>query len=218
MKNLKDEIEGKMEVNKIYTGDCLEVLKGVESGSVDLIIVDPPYEQGFESLFSLLKSKLKDNGQLLWFVQPTELYNLPEKPHQILIWEEPMSPKPNRRKYREFLDIIAWYAYGDYVFNNLMWNLMNSRFNDQIIRKERLHKWEKPQSLIERLLLIHTNEENIVLDPFLGSGTTAVACKELGRNYIGIELSPEYVKIAENRLRATTPPLFTQQSLDGVDE
>ena len=41
---------------------------------------------------------------------------------------------------------------------------------------------------------------DIVLDPFLGSGTTAVACKELGRNYIGIEISPEYCKIAEKRL------------------
>ena len=46
----------------------------------------------------------------------------------------------------------------------------------------------------------YSKENNIILDPFLGSGTTAVACKELNRNYIGIEISPEYCKIAERRL------------------
>lgn len=187
-------------INQIVQGGFLEVMKEVKDNSIDLVIVDPPYMEEFTKYFELFKSKIKSNGQILWFVQPTEIYDLPEKPKQILVWQEPMSPKPNRKKYREFLDFIAWYAYGEYTFNNLLWNLMGSVFNDVIIRDKRLHKWEKPISLIEKLIMIHTNKGNMVLDPFLGCGTTAVACKNLGRNYIGIELSEEYCKIAEDRL------------------
>ena len=189
-----------MKLNKIYHGDCLEILSKIENESINLIILDPPYQQGFTEKFDLFKEKLKSNGQMLWFVQPTELYDLPEKPKQILVWEEPMSPKPNRKKYREFLDFIAWYAYGNYVFNNQLWNLMNSRFNDVIIRDKRLHRWEKPETLIEKLIRVHTNKGDLVLAPFLGSGTVAVVCKRLGRNFIGIEIEKKYVDIANKRL------------------
>jgi len=50
------------------------------------------------------------------------------------------------------------------------------------------------------LVAISTNKDEIVFDPFIGSGTTAVACKELGRYYIGIEINPEYCQMAEQRL------------------
>ncbi len=62
------------------------------------------------------------------------------------------------------------------------------------------HPSEKPLDLIKWLVKTHSNENDIVLDPFLGSGTTAVACKQLNRRYIGIEINPEYCKIAERRL------------------
>lgn len=52
------------------------------------------------------------------------------------------------------------------------------------------------------------NGTGVVLDPFCGSGSTLVACKKMSRNYIGIEISPEYCKIAEERIAKTTPPLF----------
>ena len=59
----------------------------------------------------------------------------------------------------------------------------------------------KPLALMKYLIKLVTREGQIVLDPFLGSGTTAVAAKQLGRNYIGIELSKEYCKIAYERLK-----------------
>ena len=70
------------------------------------------------------------------------------------------------------------------------------------------HPTEKPISLMRHLLEIHSNKDDIILDPFLGSGTTAVACKELGRRYIGIEISPEYCEIAKRRIRAIPELLF----------
>ena len=61
-----------------------------------------------------------------------------------------------------------------------------------------LHPTEKPVSVISRL--IQANVGDLILDPFLGSGTTAVACKELGRKFIGIEINPKYCEIAQRRL------------------
>lgn len=175
-------------MNRKITKDVISDLKNIKDRSIDLIIVDPPYQEGFTKYFSDFKKKLKPNGQILWFCQPTELYELPEKPLQILIWKEPYSPKPIRKKYREFLDIIAWYAYGNYTFNKLLWNLMNSVFEDVIVRDKRLHKWEKPETLIERLILVHTNKNDLVFDPFAGSGVVQKVCKELKRNYIGYDI------------------------------
>ena len=172
--------------NKIYKGNCVEVLPKVKN-KFDLIIIDPPYQEGYEKYFNLYKDKLKENGQILYFVQPTEVFNLP-KPNQILIWLEPISPKPIYKKYREFLDFIAWYAYGDYTFNKLLWNLMNSRFDDTIIRDKREHKWEKPKSLMKKLVLIHTNKGDSVLEPFVGSDNLLEVCKEVKRKYTGVKL------------------------------
>lgn len=60
-----------------------------------------------------------------------------------------------------------------------------------------------PKELVSKILLNFTAANSNILDPFMGSGTTGVACKELGRNFIGIEISPEYFKIAENRIKQT---------------
>ena len=67
--------------------------------------------------------------------------------------------------------------------------------------KRGVHPTQKPVALFEYLIKTYTNEGNLVLDNCIGSGTTAMACKNLNRNFIGIELSPEYCKIAEDRLR-----------------
>lgn len=62
------------------------------------------------------------------------------------------------------------------------------------------HPCQLPIHLLERLILMTTDENDTVLDPFSGTGTTAIAAKRLGRNYLGLELDPDYVQIAENKL------------------
>jgi len=66
-----------------------------------------------------------------------------------------------------------------------------------------MHSCQKPKKLIKILINQYTKYDDLILDPFLGSGTTAVACKELGRKYIGIEINKEYIDITNERLRKT---------------
>jgi site-specific DNA-methyltransferase (adenine-specific) len=69
------------------------------------------------------------------------------------------------------------------------------------VRKGSLHPTQKPITLFEYLIKTYTNEGNLVLDNCIGSGTTAVACKNLKRNFIGIELDEKYCEIARNRIK-----------------
>jgi DNA modification methylase len=70
------------------------------------------------------------------------------------------------------------------------------------------HPTQKPVALMKKLLCTHSLPWMLVLDPFLGGGTTAVACKELGRKCVGIEISEKYCEIAVKRLKNTTKPMF----------
>lgn len=67
--------------------------------------------------------------------------------------------------------------------------------------KEKLHPTQKPVKLFEYLIKTYTNEGDLVLDNAIGSGTTAIACINLNRNFIGIEKEPEYCKIANSRIK-----------------
>lgn len=82
------------------------------------------------------------------------------------------------------------------------------------------HCTAKPVALIEYLLGGYTNAGDIILDPFMGSGTTALACQALNRNFIGMELYPDYVEIANRRLLQArnlfTDPKFTQPTNDAT--
>jgi DNA modification methylase len=66
--------------------------------------------------------------------------------------------------------------------------------------KNRIHPTQKPYKLIERLILASSNENDLVLDPFSGSGTTALVARQLNRNFIGIEIDEEYKQSSEERL------------------
>ena len=73
-----------------------------------------------------------------------------------------------------------------------------------------LHPTQKPVKLYEYLIRTYSNPEDTILDPFMGSGTTGVACLQTGRKFIGIELDPGYFDIAKKRIEkaAMSPPLF----------
>jgi site-specific DNA-methyltransferase (adenine-specific) len=78
--------------------------------------------------------------------------------------------------------------------------------------EERVHETQKPLSLIEFLIKLTTRKGQIVLDPFIGSGSTAIACKRLKRQFIGFEVNKEYVELSNRRLQeAWTSELFDFQ-------
>ncbi len=74
-------------------------------------------------------------------------------------------------------------------------------FNNRLGGDRGMHPTQKPVKLMNYLIRTYTNEGDIILDPFAGSGSTLVAAQSLNRNYIGIEINPDYVKIAEDRLK-----------------
>jgi site-specific DNA-methyltransferase (adenine-specific) len=78
------------------------------------------------------------------------------------------------------------------------------------------HPTQKAEKLLAKIILASSNEGDIVLDPFLGSGTTAVVAKKLSRNYIGVELDEEYCLLAEKRLESAESNLEIQGYVDGV--
>ena len=78
-----------------------------------------------------------------------------------------------------------------------MFDIPNTKASEKKLGK---HPAQKPIELLENLILAVSNENDIIIDPFLGSGTTALVAKKNNRNYIGIEIDEKYVKIAKDRI------------------
>ena len=66
---------------------------------------------------------------------------------------------------------------------------------------KKIHSTQKPEALLHRIILATTNKGDVIFDPFLGTGTTAVVAKKLGRNYYGIEKDKKYFKAAQDRIK-----------------
>lgn len=102
--------------------------------------------------------------------------------------------------------------------NNKRWNAGGNpgiwRYSVEFGHK--LHPTQKPLKLIKKLIADFTDTEETILDPFMGSGTTGVACVQTGRNFIGVEIDPEYFKIAEKRIAEAQrqPMLFDHKEME----
>jgi len=94
---------------------------------------------------------------------------------------------------------VRIYESGSYFNNNLEYEEYRKYFLERVQHFEG-HPTPKPLNIMFKQIRLFSKENDIILDPFLGSGTTAVACKMLGRHYIGIELNSKYVEIANKRL------------------
>ncbi len=116
----------------------------------------------------------------------------------IAVWHKP-NGRPQKGRYRNEFEFIVWGSNGPMPFDRGVGCLPGYYKYPNVASKDRKHQTEKPLQLIEDLLKI-VPEGSTVLDPFIGSGTTAVACLRSGRNYIGFELSKEYHAIATQRV------------------
>lgn len=237
-----------MELNKIFLGDCLEILKQIPSNSIDAVITDPPYASGGRSLSekTLPPSKkyeqsdnkivhrpdffgdtkdsrswlhwcvmwisecqriLKDSGYFLMFTDWRQLPTTTDAIQMadliwrgIIAWDKGLGSRaPHKGYFRHQCEYIIWGTKGQ-CKKAIHSGPYPGCLKFPVLQKDKFHLTGKPTALIEELIKI-VPEENIILDPFIGSGTTAVAAKKHNRNFIGIEKSEIYYKIAMERLK-----------------
>lgn len=226
-------------LNKIICGDCLEVMRDIPDKSVDLVLTDPPYGIDFQSCKRKKEERFtkiandkepfiqwikdayrvtKDGGAVVcfcrWDVEQSFLTELIQSGYDVksqLIWHKKGFGMGDLE--REFASIHenAWFGIkGDYKFPGkrpATVMTVQKVDNDKIV-----HPNEKPVNLMAYLIDVLTKPDAVILDPFLGSGTTAVAALNTGRFFIGIEKEPQYCEIARKRLEQAQ----AQQSLFGT--
>jgi site-specific DNA-methyltransferase (adenine-specific) len=103
---------------------------------------------------------------------------------------------------------LAWTSFKSSV-RKFKFRLNGMIQEDMKNKEKRYHPTQKPVGLFRRIIRKYSKEKSLILDPFLGSGTTAIACNQLNRTFIGFELNPKYVDIANKRIK----PLLDQQRL-----
>lgn len=214
-------------LNRVHCADCLDFMGQMPDECVDLVITDPPYgferfdTDGKDFMDSLIprmlsmKRIVKRGGYVFVFSgtgKVIELANIIPFEFQRMLWVY----KPNDCTF----PYKGWLLKSEAILmfrNGKGDNALRERkpyqhdcYIHKNVGQEHVegHPTVKPLSII-RDLVLRANDSDIIFDPFLGSGTTAVAAKQLGRNFIGVEISPEYCKIAEERLKQEVLP-FTQ--------
>ena len=205
-------------INQIIQGDCLEVMRGWPDKCVDLIVTDPPYGIDWPA----------DNGRFCGGTAESKKHRgAGTRSYPKIVGDDkPFDPRPllrfgravifgwnhfadklppgttlvwlkrNDDAFGTFLSDaeIAWYSEGHGVYCKR--DLSNNGITD-----ERAHPTQKPLPLIRWIIDKYSEPDDLILDPFAGSGTTLVAAKQLGRRYIGIEIEPKYVAICKERLK-----------------
>jgi site-specific DNA-methyltransferase (adenine-specific)/modification methylase len=124
----------------------------------------------------------------------------------LLRWEKsnPM-PRNRDRRYITDFECAIWLTNKNakWQFHRLCETYQRPSFKHSVVSgTEKLHPTQKPVGLLEELLQIHSSSGDVIFDPFMGSGSTGVACVNTGRRFIGMELDQKYFDIAANRIAA----------------
>lgn len=238
-------------------GDCLELMKTIESGSIDCILTSPPYNictkrkdcyynNGYNHIDNLSQEDyinlrvqefkeferiLKEKGVVLYNLSyhnenPILPIILISELHKktnftladIITWKKktsiPFQTSPT--KLSRICELIYVIVNKDFL-HNFDTNKEISKINERTKQKfyknytnfieaenndkiKTTHKATFSQDLVNKLINIYVKEVEVILDPFMGIGTTGVACKNLNRQFIGIEKDDKYFEIAKNRL------------------
>jgi len=221
------------ELGKLYCGDCLEIMKGIDITSVDLVLADPPYGGNlsfdYAERFKTKAGKWWKNTNRTNQIRHKEIIgdDKPFDPAALLKikckalvlwganWYASRLPDSGgwwiwdkRNGKRNVSEVnwpmseaeLAWTNVGKGVriFRHTWFGLIRDSE-----RGEHYHPTQKPV-LLMMWCIKKSKTTGTILDPFLGSGTTAVACERLNRKWIGIEISKKYCDIAVNRLKQET--------------
>jgi len=200
-----------LELNYIYTGDCLEILrKYFPDKSIDFVITSPPFktyvgdrELSDAQYYSWLSEVLDELERVtkeytFMFNSSTRLIEICRRfnPVRILIWYKGIM----KYSYRYEPIFIFKHSTATIKINKRIWS--------DTFKFLAIHKWltpyQNPVPLYRAIVKMVTRPNEIVLDPFMGSGTLALACILENRPWVGIEINPEYVKIANDRIKELT--------------
>lgn len=256
----------RLEINNVYNLDCIKFLAKVEDASVDLAVIDPPYNMSkadwdtFKSHEAFMKftekwidaliPKLKNTGSIYIFNTPFNcafiLQYLLKKGlvfQNWLTWDKRDGLGTSTKKYANGQETILFFTKSNkYTFNyndiripyestdriaaartkgilkngkrwfpnpdgklcGEVWHITSQRHKNKVNGKvqKQDHVTPKPEEMIRRMILASSNKGDLVLDCFVGSGTTAIVAKKLARNYICADLSKQYVDITKKKLEA----------------
>ena len=215
---------------KLYQGDCLEVMDELikDDVKVDMILTDPPYgidltPQRENGKFK--NTKVINDNNLCWLPKfVNQIYALTKNTAIIFCaWQNIDKFKIELEKKFTIKNILVWnkdwFGMGNNYRPNYELILLccktnittKSKNKSNILTYRRIppqklkHSCEKPVGLLEDLIYELTDENDIVLDSFMGSGSTGVACLNTNRRFIGIELDEKYFTIAYTRLENPLP-------------
>lgn len=223
-------------------GDCLERMKEIPDGSVDLVLTDPPYQitqNKWDSIIPLapmwaeLKRVVKHNGAIVmtaaqpftsilgasnidmlrysWVWQKNiatghlNAKKIPMKNHEDILVFYSKQPTYNPQGVREFNKVVRrgsnGKCYGKSGSENYQELTGYPRTVQQFKSESKtVHPTQKPVALMEYLIKTYTSEGETVLDFTCGSGTTGVACRNLNRKFVGVEMDDGYFDIAKERI------------------
>ena len=223
---------------KLYKGDCLELMRGVGTESIDLIVTDPPYKVAtggvpnetnnvilnknrpkgiltehsqlikiipkFSDWIPECYRVLKNGSHAYFMINSSNLIELANgiekagfKIHNILAWKKNnCTPSQYYMKNCEFV-IFCRKGKAKYI-NNIGDSKTVHEFNN--ISGKKVHPTEKPIELMEFYIENSSEENDTALDPFMGSGSTGVACVNTFRKFIGFEIDENYFNIASKRI------------------
>lgn len=205
-------------INKIICGDCLELIKLIPDNSIDAIITDPPYglnKRGIQNdadlslFYSLLPECnriLQNNSFFVTFFSTKFLPQLFKNNPFNYFWQIVLYCPEGRVKspigYTKYISCFIFKKGNPRI---IRWN--KDIFIDtpgKMVEPDEgyiNHPTPKPKRFIKEILKMFTRDNDLILDPFIGSGSTAVACLQLNRRFIGFEIEEKYYKIALERVK-----------------
>jgi len=174
----------------IINADSYSWILEQKDKSIDHVITDYVYG----TIFPFEDWRRITNGNIITFCSDSDY---PFKPTERAYWIKTPSTKNYSKHLGRFVEHIFIWSPEPHVFNSgLHWSQYTGVYTD-LVEEPSGHQWQKPLSLMERLVRIYTNPGETVLDPFCGSGRTLEACKILKRNYIGIDINQKWVDYCE---------------------
>ncbi len=188
---------------KLILGDCLQEMKKIPDKSIDLVLTDPPYPDYYKEEYQYKEGLLNFLNKLSCrqFIFWTSKDNFPLSYTAIHIWDKKSGAGSQYERIFERNGQHNYNVYRYYLINSTV----AANFTRDIFTG---HPSQKPIKLIKEIVNKFTKEGDTIFDPFAGSFTTAVACKELHRKCIAIEINKEYYEIGKRRLDNTIEPML----------